>query len=102
MTLEDLFQLAPYSLNAVEKEAALSDILSKRTRYHYAHCPEYRAILDKLGYQPETRNSKLETLPFIPVRLFKTFELRSVPKEKIVKTLTSSGQDMIQKIRMRI
>ena len=32
-----------------------------------------------------------EHLPFIPVRLFKEFELRSVPKEEIVKTMTSSG-----------
>ena len=91
MTLEDLFQLDPYSLPSSEKESALCDILSRRTDYHYQNCPEYRAILDKLGYQPETRNAKLETLPFIPVRLFKMFELRSVPKERIVKTLTSSG-----------
>ena len=91
MTLEGLFQLDPYSLSSSEKESALCDILSQRIDYHYLNCSEYRAILDKLGYQPETRNAKLETLPFIPVRLFKMFELRSAPKEKIVKTLTSSG-----------
>lgn len=91
MTLDELYQLDPYSLDSAAKETTLSGILSDRTAYHYANCSEYRAILDKIGYQPETRNSKLETLPFIPVRLFKTFELRSVPKEKIVKTLTSSG-----------
>jgi hypothetical protein len=30
-------------------------------------------------------------LPFLPVRLFKEFELRSVAKEDVVKTLISSG-----------
>jgi hypothetical protein len=30
-------------------------------------------------------------LPFMPVRLFKEFELRSVKKEDVVKTMTSSG-----------
>jgi hypothetical protein len=33
----------------------------------------------------------LEDIPFIPVRLFKDYELLSVPKDDIVKTLTSSG-----------
>ena len=95
MPLEEFFRHQPYDMAALEKEAALAEILGERTRYHYVHCPEYRKILDKLGYDPEleTRNSKPETrnLPFIPVRLFKQFELRSVPEEKIVKTLTSSG-----------
>ena len=32
-----------------------------------------------------------EQLPFLPVRLFKEFELRSCEKNDIVKTMTSSG-----------
>ena len=32
-----------------------------------------------------------EKLPFLPVRLFKEFELRSCEKDEIVKTMTSSG-----------
>src|SRR4029079_15723166 len=34
---------------------------------------------------------KLENFPFLPVRLFKLFDLRSVPDGEIIKTLTSSG-----------
>ena len=52
MTLEQLFQLEPYSLEAADKEIALSEILSERTRFHYANCPEYKAILDKLSFDP--------------------------------------------------
>jgi phenylacetate-coenzyme A ligase PaaK-like adenylate-forming protein len=33
----------------------------------------------------------IEELPFLPVRLFKTLDLRSVPLQEVAKTLTSSG-----------
>lgn len=90
MTLEDLFQIAPYSLNKAEKDVALKDILNDLTRRHYAACPEYARILDALKFDA-AQNHACADLPFLPVRLFKQFELRSVPKEEITKTLTSSG-----------
>ena len=91
MTLDDLYSLEPYGLGAEEKEAALAEILSERTEQHWKGCSEYRAILDKLGYKAGPRYRQLEDIPFIPVRLFKMFDLRSVPQKSIVKTLTSSG-----------
>lgn len=90
MTLDDLFAIAPYSLNKTEKDAALKDILNDLTRRHYASCPEYARILDALSFDP-SQNRDCADLPFLPVRLFKQFELLSVPKEEITKTLTSSG-----------
>lgn len=90
MTLDELFELSPYSLSAVDKEKALSENLSALTRRHYENCPEYRRILDVLGFDPHKVHSCGE-LPFIPVRLFKKFELLSVPREEVKKTLTSSG-----------
>lgn len=90
MTLEELFQIPPYALAAKDKEAALSGILSELTRHHYAHCPEYRSILDTLGFDVSKPHSCAE-LPFLPVRLFKKYELCSVPRESVTKTLTSSG-----------
>jgi phenylacetate-coenzyme A ligase PaaK-like adenylate-forming protein len=92
MTLEELFAHPPYDLTAAEKETALAGILAERTRFHYDNCPEYRRILDKLDYPlPRLSSLAVSQFPFIPVRLFKQFELLSVAKEKIVKTLTSSG-----------
>lgn len=35
--------------------------------------------------------SSYEDIPFLPVRLFKEYELRSIPIEAVVKTMTSSG-----------
>ena len=90
MTLDELFQIAPYSLSKAEKDEALKDILNDLTRRHYATCPEYARILDALKFDA-AKNHDCADLPFLPVRLFKQFELRSVPKEEITKTLTSSG-----------
>lgn len=64
MTLNDLFQLAPYSLGASQKERALSEILSDLTHWHYANCPEYARILNALSFDA----SKI-----IPVQSFLLF-----------------------------
>ena len=90
MTLEDLFQIAPYSLARDEKDRALKEILNNLTRRHYATCPEYTRVLNALNCNVD-ENHEISDLPFLPVRLFKQFELRSVPKGEITKTLTSSG-----------
>lgn len=90
MTLDELFQIAPYALTKAEKDAALRDILNDLTRRHYAACPEYARILDAMKFDT-AQNHDCDELPFLPVRLFKQFDLLSVPREEITKTLTSSG-----------
>lgn len=90
MTLDDLFQISPYSLEKSEKQKVLTQILKGLTEKHYAQCPEYAKILDALRFDVHNVASYAD-LPFIPVRLFKQFELKSVPQEQITKTLTSSG-----------
>lgn len=90
MKLDELFQIPPFDLTAIEKEKALSENLMALTQHHYKNCPEYKRILDMLGFDIASSQSYSE-LPFLPVRLFKNYELCSTPKEKIVKTLTSSG-----------
>ena len=88
--LEKLFEIEPYSLNKEEKEKMLSEELGRLTEFHYNNCPEYKKILDRLGYDV-TKTHTTGELPFIPVRLFKFYDLLSCPKEEIVKTMTSSG-----------
>ncbi len=90
MTLDEILEIEPFSLSRDEKRAMLNDRLRELTLHHYRNNGEYRKMLDALGIDilnlPE-----YEQLPFLPVRLFKEFELRSGPKEDVVKTLTSSG-----------
>lgn len=90
MVLEELYAIKPYSLDKETKAQKLSEGLSDLTRRHYHGCTEYRKILDILGFDPSTLHPS-ENIPFIPVRLFKEYDLLSVPKDAIVKAMTSSG-----------
>ena len=73
-----------------EKKPLFADALAELTRRHYRQCVEYRKILKSLGTDLE-RIGSLEDIPFIPARIFKEFELRSVAQEDVFKTMTSSG-----------
>lgn len=88
--LEQLLQIAPYSLDKTEKHAIYKEALSELTRHHYASCPEYKKILDVMGYDVN-KDNELEQQPMLPVRLFKEYDLLSAAREEIVKTMTSSG-----------
>ena len=88
--LEGLLQAAPYSLEKTEKQALYRQALSDLTRHHYNACPEYKKILDIMEYNVGI-DRDIEEQPMIPVRLFKEYELFSVPRGEIVKTMTSSG-----------
>jgi phenylacetate-coenzyme A ligase PaaK-like adenylate-forming protein len=90
LNTDEIIRLEPYSLAKKEKENIFATHLNTLTQHHYEHCQEYKKILDFLNYNVKT-NNPLEEIPFIPVRLFKDYELLSVPKGNIVKTLTSSG-----------
>ena len=88
--LKDILNEPVYALERARKEAVFSQALGDLTRKHYAGCPEYRKILDLMGFDM-TRVTRSENFPFLPVRLFKEYDLLSVPKEEIVKVMTSSG-----------
>lgn len=90
MSLDDMMKLGAYSLARAEKRKMLDDILYSLTLYHAHHCLEYNRILQAFSYQSQNRYA-IEQLPFLPVRLFKEYDLYSVASDKIVKTMTSSG-----------
>lgn len=90
MTFEEILQISPYSLVKEEKEKLLTNRLKELTKLHYNNCPEYRSILDAIGFDIESVKS-YKDLPFLPVRLFKELSLKSVTQDEVVKTMTSSG-----------
>lgn len=89
MEFSELLNVEPYSLDRKEKERLLTKRLVNLTEKHRVECPEYGRILDSICYNKKVQSYK--DLPFLPVRLFKELELRSVPKEHVIKTMTSSG-----------
>lgn len=77
--------------------AGTEDLFLKAVRencaYVYAHCPEYRAILDAAGFAPERLRTMedLAELPFLPTALFKRRRLFALPRRRLVWAVTSSG-----------
>lgn len=90
MTLDEILNIAPYSLSETDKDKLLTERLTELTRFHRENCPEYRKMLEATGFD-EDKVTSYKELPFLPVRLFKEMDLRSVPQEEVVKTMTSSG-----------
>ena len=80
----------PFSLGHQEKTQFYVKALTNLTQYHYDRCPQYRKLLDVLGCDL-TSIAAVEDIPFIPVRLFKEYELLSVDRAQVTKTMTSSG-----------
>lgn len=88
LDLEPLLQMDPYAMKKTEKEKVLSKMLIELTEYHRASCPRYGQMLSNFGFDGA---SDYYGLPMLPVRLFKDYELLSVPREEIKKVMTSSG-----------
>lgn len=88
MSLEDLFARPQYGFGVQEKQALLLEEMTRLTEHHRRHCEAYRRMVDSL---PATSLSALTDVPFLPVSLFKTHSLVSVPEGEVFKVMTSSG-----------
>lgn len=87
---QEFLKVSPYSLTKEEKRQKFTEYMNELTKFHYENSAEYKKMLDALNFSPQ-KIYDLESLPMLPVGLFKEFELRSVPSEKIVKVMKSSG-----------
>ncbi len=90
MTFNEILNIAPFELDKSRKNKLLTQRLRELTDFHDKHCREYHNILRAVNFDSEKMNSYNE-LPFLPVRLFKELELKSVNDSEIVKIMTSSG-----------
>lgn len=90
MTYDEMLEIAPYAWSKEEKKQHLTKRLKELTQLHMDKCLEYNAMLKGRGFNFDDVKD-YEDLPFLPVRLFKELDLKSIPKEEVVKTMTSSG-----------
>ena len=90
MTFDKIIDIPPFSLDEGAKTELLTERLTELTEIHREKCQEYRNMLKAIGYD-RTKVKTYKDIPFLPVRLFKEMDLRSVPQEEVVKTMTSSG-----------
>lgn len=90
LTFDEISEISPYSLDSTEKEKLLTERLTELTEHHINKCPAYSCMFRAAGYDKNCIKS-YKDLPFLPVRLFKELELKSVTDDEVVKTMTSSG-----------
>ena len=64
MTFEEILEIAPYSLNAKEKEKLLTERLVELTEHHRKNCPEYRRMLESICYD-KGKIENYRELPFL-------------------------------------
>ncbi len=90
ISYEDYLNLDPFSADRTTKQEELTRVLVSLSCHHEQNCPEYARFLKMSGCNLNAITS-YDDLPFLPVRLFKEYELCSCAKGDIVKTMTSSG-----------
>ena len=88
MNINNYIKFEPFS-DIEEKRKLFEKSINSLTLHHYNKSKQYKKILDFLNYN--FKNKKLNEVPFLPAKLFKEFELVSIPKSKIFKILISSG-----------
>ncbi len=82
----------PFACRAEQKRARMLESLRYLSTHHYQHCTAYRNLLDH-AFEGERscQFESLEDVPFVPVSLFKSMELKSISEAEVFKTLRSSG-----------
>ncbi|GGQ74874.1 LuxE/PaaK family acyltransferase [Couchioplanes azureus] len=77
-----------FTLSQDEREPRLLRQLTDLVDHHRERCAPYARILAADGY---TAADSIAELPWLPVRLFKNLDLKSIPDDQVFKVLTSSG-----------
>lgn len=80
----------PFSISQQEKDRIFLQEMRTVLRWHYENCQEFRKICDNRNFNLQC-SFKAEDIPFLPVSIFKKFDLLSVRGDQIIKTLFSSS-----------
>ena len=67
MDINEILEIAPYSLGKEEKHRLLNARLQELTRVHYNTCTPYARMMDAVGLDINNLPD-YEQLPFLPVR----------------------------------
>ena len=73
----------------MESKESFLDKIYELNKFHYNNSEEFKRIMDFL--HSSNKEKTLENLPFLPAKIFKEVELKSVSKKNIFKILYSSG-----------
>lgn len=88
LMLDRFFENSVYGLARAEKGPLMDAAMRRLTAHHRIACPAYGNIV--ASYVPAALPGGADA-PFLPVSIFKTHELMSIPREAVFKTMMSSG-----------
>jgi len=86
---EILLQKTPYELDAQSKKDIFLDDLKQSMLKHFDCSNEFKNLVKNNNFEIEVND--ISELPFLPARLFKMIDLKSINDKEIFKTMTSSG-----------
>ena len=90
MIIEKLINSFPGNFTKKKKISYFTKAIKELTNFHKKKCKEYSKILN-LFNSHKYNKLNLSDYPFLPARIFKKFDLKSIPENRIVKKLVSSG-----------
>jgi len=90
VTRDEIVALAPYSLSDRDKNEFLLSIIKEQLKVARCNNTHIDNYFNKCGIDIDAIQ-RLEEIPYIPVQMFKEFDLKICPEQEIVKILNSSG-----------
>jgi len=88
--IEHLLMQKPYNLSQKEKKSIFISAIKESLIHHYENSKEFKQICNNNKFDVNG-DFDIEDLPYLPVSIFKKFELISIPKENVFKTIYSSA-----------
>ena len=86
----DFDEFPLYSLDKEDKNDFIKSKLKFLFDHHMRGSIDYKKMMTSMSFDARDATS-IESFPFLPVRMFKLHELKSVENSEIIKTMTSSG-----------
>lgn len=88
--IEEILNTELFKANLLKKKPNFFNSILNLHHFHYQNSEFYKRVTDNHIFKVNSFRS-IQDLPFIPVRMFKLLDLKSVHSDEIIKTLTSSG-----------
>jgi hypothetical protein len=88
--IEILLNKKPYSLTYLDKNQLFLNAMKESVKFHFFKSKEFSNLCKSKNFDPDS-DYLLESLPFLPVSIFKKFKLKSVLESEIFKTIHSSA-----------
>ncbi len=89
-TVEELIEAPQYSLSVADKRRVFVPLLREAFVRNAELCPPFAHFLEGYRFEPGAAN-ELRDFPVLPVGVFKTHKLTTVPEHEVVRELRSSS-----------